>query len=185
LFGTPVSDTTVATMTRRAAHGVTGFLGQVADRLAEAEVVGFDETGLRVAGGLAWVHCARTDRYTLITCHPKRGRAGTDAAGVLRRFRGIAVHDTWAPYDTYTDVTHQLCCAHAVPELRAAAELGPRHLDQVLAEYTAHYNTHRPHRSPDQRPPSGRPEQAPESTNTRHLRRDRLGALIHEYLQVA
>jgi transposase InsO family protein len=62
---------------------------------------------------------------------------------------------------------------------------GPRHLDHVLAEYTAHYNTHRPHRSLDQRPPSGRPERAPDGTNIRHLRRDRLGGLIHEYLQVA
>jgi transposase len=78
LFGTPVSEGTVSAMTRRAADGLTGFLDTVADRLADAEVVGFDETGLRVAGGLAWVHCARTDRYTLITCHPKRGRAGID-----------------------------------------------------------------------------------------------------------
>jgi transposase len=127
LFGTPVSEGTVTAMTRRAADGLTGFLDQVADRLADAEVVGFDETGLRVAGGLAWVHCARTDRYTLITCHPKRGRAGIDAAGVLPRFRGIAVHDAWAPYDTYVDAAHQLCCAHAVRELRAAAEAAPTH----------------------------------------------------------
>jgi hypothetical protein len=125
LFGTPVSEGTVAAMTRRAAHGLTGFLDTVADRLATAEVVGFDETGLRVAGGLAWVHCARTDRYTLITCHPKRGRDGIDAAGVFGRFGGIAVHDAWAPYDTYTDAAHQLCCAHAVRELRAAAEAAP------------------------------------------------------------
>ncbi|OZM75356.1 hypothetical protein CFP66_46885, partial [Pseudonocardia sp. MH-G8] len=125
LFGTPVSEATVATMTRRAANGLTGFLDTVADRLADAEVVGFDETGLRVAGGLAWVHCARTDRYTLITCHPKRGRDGIAAAAVLPRFRGIAVHDAWAPYDTYLDAAHQLCCAHAVRELRAAAEAAP------------------------------------------------------------
>jgi hypothetical protein len=37
-------------------------------------VAGFDETGLRVAGTLHWVHCARTSKYTLITCHRKRGR---------------------------------------------------------------------------------------------------------------
>jgi transposase len=125
LFGTPVSEGTVAAMTRRAAAGLDGFLDHIADRLVQAEVVGFDETGLRVAGRLAWVHCARTDRYTLITCHPKRGRIGIDAAGVLSRFRGIAVHDAWAPYDAYLDVAHQLCCAHAVRELRAAAEVAP------------------------------------------------------------
>ena len=42
----------------------------------QAEVAGFDETGLRVAGKLHWVHCARTGKYTLITCHPKRGTQG-------------------------------------------------------------------------------------------------------------
>jgi transposase len=122
LFGTPVSDATVASMTTRAADGLDGFLTEVADRIAAAEVAGFDETGLRVAGRLAWVHCARTGKYTLITCHPKRGRKGIDDAGVLTRFRGVAVHDAWAPYDTYLDAAHQLCCAHALRELAAVAE---------------------------------------------------------------
>jgi transposase len=112
-------------MTHRAAQGLEEFLHQVRDRLAEAEVAGFDETGLRVAGRLHWVHCARTGKYTLITCHSKRGKAGIDAAGVLGRFRGTAVHDAWAPYDTYLDVTHQLCCAHALRELAAVAETAP------------------------------------------------------------
>jgi transposase len=122
LFGTPVSAATVATMTRRAADGLGAFLAQVTDRVAAAAVAGFDETGLRVAGALHWVHCARTDKYTLITCHPKRGVKGIDDAGVLGRFRGVAVHDAWAPYDTYADVEHQLCCAHALRELAGVAE---------------------------------------------------------------
>jgi transposase len=125
LFGTPVGEGTVATMTTRAAEGLGEFLGRVADHVAEAEVAGFDETGLRVAGRLHWVHCARTGKYTLITCHPKRGRAGIDAANVLGRFRGIAVHDAWAPYDTYLDVTHQLCCAHALRELAGVIDTAP------------------------------------------------------------
>jgi len=125
LFGTPVSDATVATMTARAADGLDGFLTEVGDRIAEAEVAGFDETGLRVAGRLAWVHCARTGKYTLITCHPKRGREGINDAGILARFRGVAVHDAWAPYDTYADPAHQLCCAHAQRELAAVADAAP------------------------------------------------------------
>jgi transposase len=123
LFGTPVCEGTVASMTARAADGLDGFLTQLGDRIAEAEVAGFDETGLRVAGRLHWVHCARTGKYTLITCHPKRGRDGINDAGVLGRFRGVAVHDAWAPYDTYVDVEHQLCCAHAQRELQAVADL--------------------------------------------------------------
>jgi len=62
-------------------------------------VAGFDETGLRVAGKLRWVHCARADKYTLITCRPKRGVTGIDGADVfawevprsLKRWRTCAV----------------------------------------------------------------------------------------------
>ncbi len=136
LFGTPVCEATVATMSKRAADGLTGFLGTVADRIAEAEVAGFDETGLRVAGKLHWVHCARTGKYTLITCHPKRGTKGIDDAGVLGRFSGVAVHDAWAPYDTYADVEHQLCCAHALRELAAVADTVPN-ADWCWATQTA------------------------------------------------
>jgi hypothetical protein len=112
-------------MTKRAADGLDDFLEQVADRIAETEVAGFDETGLRVADRLHWVHCARTGKYTLITCHPRRGSEGIDDAGVLGRFRGVAVHDAWAPYDSYVGVEHQLCCAHALRELHAVADTMP------------------------------------------------------------
>jgi Transposase IS66 family len=67
-------------MIQRAADGLDEFLELVKQRIAEAEVAGFDETGLRVAGTLHWVHGARTGKYTLITCHRKRGREGIDDA---------------------------------------------------------------------------------------------------------
>jgi hypothetical protein len=137
LFGTPVSEGTVATMTKRAADGLDDVLSLLRERIAEAEVAGFDETGLRVAGRLHWVHCARTEKYTLITCHTKRGRGGIDDAGVLARFRGVAVHDAWAPYDTYTDVDHQLCCAHALRELQAVADTAPPESEWCWADQAA------------------------------------------------
>ena len=137
LFDTPISDATVATIARRSAGDLDGFLTEIGDRIAEAEVAGFDETGLRVAGKLHWVHCARTNRYTLITCHPKRGRDGINAAGVLGRFGGVAVHDAWAPYDTYLDVEHQLCCAHALRELTAVTETAPTDADWCWATQAA------------------------------------------------
>ena len=59
---------------------------------------------------------------------------------------------------------------------------GERHLRLVLSEYADHYNGHRPHRTLHQNPP-GRAHPPPAVTNTRVLRRDRLGGLIHEYAQ--
>jgi transposase len=137
LFGTPVSEGTVAAMTRRAAEGLDEFCAQVGDRIAAADVAGFDETGLRVAGTLHWVHCARTDKYTLITCHAKRGREGIEDAGVLGRFRGVAVHDAWAPYDTYLEAGHQLCCAHALRELQGVSDAAPEDVDWCWATQAA------------------------------------------------
>ena len=61
---------------------------------------------------------------------------------------------------------------------------GARHLDLVLREYVQHFNTHRPHRSLDQRPPTGGTPPHP-GADIRVLRRDRLGGLVHEYVQVA
>lgn len=125
LFGTPISAGTVAAMAQRAAATLStpgGFCEQVREELADAQVTHFDETGLRVAGRLQWVHSASTGKYVLITVHPKRGVEAMDAAGVLPRFTGVAVHDGWAPYDTYTAATHARCNAHLLRELQAVID---------------------------------------------------------------
>jgi transposase len=125
LFGTPISEGTVAAMTTRAAKGLGGFLEWVRANLAAAEVVNFDETGLRVEGRLRWVHSASTGKYSLIFVHDRRGTRGMDAAGVLPEFAGVAVHDAWAPYDTYSRITHALCNAHVLRELQAVTDTTP------------------------------------------------------------
>jgi transposase len=97
----------------------------VRDNITASQVAGFDETGFRVEGRLHWVHCARTGKYTLLVVHPRRGTEAMKAMGVLPSFTGVAVHDAWAPYDTYTTPDHQLCCAHALRELQAVTDAAP------------------------------------------------------------
>ena len=125
LFGIPCSSGTVAALTARAAGRLDGFTERVRGQIAASAVAGFDETGFRVEGRLAWVHCARTGKYTLLMPHPRRGRQAIEAMGILPRFAGVAVHDGWAPYDTYTAPDHQLCCAHALRELQAVTDAAP------------------------------------------------------------
>jgi len=123
LFGCAPAPGALASAARRAAGLLAPILSAIATRIKEAEVAHFDETGFRVAGRLAWVHSASAGPFALFTVHPKRGKDGMDAAGVLPAFAGIAVHDAWAPYDCYDSVAgHALCGAHVLRELVAVTE---------------------------------------------------------------
>lgn len=123
LFGIHLSTGTVVAMQARATATLEKeFLPLLRDLLRQADVLGADETGLRVEGKQHWVHCARTDKLTLVTVHPRRGRAGIAAADVLGGFTGTLVHDCWASYDIFLSADHQLCCAHVARELVAVAE---------------------------------------------------------------
>src|SRR6266851_8596838 len=126
LFGVPVSPGAVSGMIARIAGALGAPLEAIRAAVAAAGVAHFDETGFRVAGKLAWVHSASAGNNAVITVHPRRGRDGMDAAGVLPAFGGVAVHDAWAPYDRYADVAgHALCCAHALRELQAVTDAAP------------------------------------------------------------
>lgn len=122
LFGVPVSDATVAASAARAATALTPFLSHVKDAIAAADVAHFDETGFRIAGRLGWIHSASTGACSLLSAHRRRGVEAMNAAGVLPAFTGVAVHDAWAPYDTYAAITHALCNAHLLRELQAVID---------------------------------------------------------------
>jgi transposase len=125
LFGVKVSEAAVASMVKRIAGAAGATLDAICTALKTAPVAHFDETGFRVAGRLAWVHSASAGKFTLITVHPKRGRQGMDAAGVLPAFAGIAVHDCWAPMTDTTSSPRTPCaartrCARCRPSPTAA-----------------------------------------------------------------
>jgi transposase len=125
MFGCAPSPGALAAAARKTAGLLAPALKAITEYLAGADVAHFDETGFRTAGKLAWVHSASWGKYVLVTVHAKRGKDGMKAAGVLPFFTGIAVHDAWAPYDTFENVAgHALCGAHVLRELVAVTETG-------------------------------------------------------------
>src|SRR4051794_26637873 len=118
---------TVAAWTTRAAAGLAPFTAAARRALAEAELVHADESGLRVAGRLHWLHVASSSRFTSLCCHRKRGKEAIDAAGVLPHCTGTGVHDTFAPYARYPAATHALCNAHLFRELFAVVDSHTAH----------------------------------------------------------
>jgi transposase len=114
---------------------VSGVLAQAADLVADSltliralltlgHVLHADETTTRIGSGRRWLHVACTERLTLLGLGP-RSREGANALGVLPDFRGVVVHDSLALYDGYPDARHQLCGAHLIRDLTAAAEDHP------------------------------------------------------------
>ena len=131
LLGAPVSTGWLAGLTGEAADGLGSFVDGLKDHLSGVPVAHVDETGCRVAGAKQWVHVMSTALVTLLAVHTKRGNAATNEMGVLARFRGVLVHDRWAPYWTYPKLSHQICNAHTVRDLAAVGEV---HRYQTWAE---------------------------------------------------
>ena len=122
LVGASVSTGWLAGLTGQATDGLGSFIDDVKDRLTGEPVAHADETSCRVAGVKQWFHVLSTALITVLAVHTKRGRTATDAIGVLPAFRGVLVHDRWAPYWTYPGIRHAICNAHIVRDLAAIGE---------------------------------------------------------------
>jgi len=121
-IGIPVSTGSLVNFEERIAKKLEEtFLPEAKELLIQSDVAGFDESGISIRGENFWAHEANNTLVVLFTAHEKRGKAGIDAAGILPKFKGIAVHDYWAPYQSYS-CTHALCNAHHLRDLEYIAE---------------------------------------------------------------
>src|SRR5262249_41572710 len=90
---------------------------QIKGALRGMPVLHSDETGVRRAGRLAWVHVASTARLTHYAVHAKRGAEATAAIGILPDYTGVGGNAGWASNWTYTRCRHALCNIHHLREL--------------------------------------------------------------------
>ena len=125
LAGIALSPATLCAMVLEAAARLTTPVAVIGQGLVASAVAHADETGLRVAGALQWLHVLCTATLTFYAVHAKRGRDALAAIGLLASFRGILVHDHWSAYAVYT-CPHAFCNAHHLRELIAVAETYPR-----------------------------------------------------------
>ena len=116
LFGQHVSEDTIISAIKTMNQELEPFSDAVKEQLAQAPVLNVDESGLRVASKLHWIHVISTLWVTWYGVHPKRGREALDCFGVLPKFMQRLVHDCW---QTYLELPclHALCVAHLIREL--------------------------------------------------------------------
>ena len=115
-FGLTVSQATVVKAAQTGAQILQPTVQAIGQAAVSSAVLHADETGLRVAKKLHWLHVLATDTLTWMGCHPKRGTEAFEALALLQQFQGVLVHDGWIPYKAL-QCQHALCNAHHLREL--------------------------------------------------------------------
>jgi transposase len=115
-FELPLSDATVLAAVDEAHERLDSTVAAIGQAVVRAEVAHADETGLRVAGKLHWLHVLATSWLTWLGIHRKRGQQAFEAFGLLTAFVGTLVHDGWKSY-RHLACQHALCHAHHLREL--------------------------------------------------------------------
>lgn len=127
LYGYAPNDRTIIEATRSCYEKLARSEKTIRERLKASLVAHFDETGMRVAGKLHWLHTACNKVFTYLFVHPKRGKkALDDEASILPAFNNWAVHDCWSSYFNFDHCLHAICGAHILRELEALKEKGVR-----------------------------------------------------------
>ena len=123
VYGLAISPATLLAWVAEARTALQATADQIANQLRAAPVLNADESGLRVAGKLHWLHIAASDTLTWYGVHAKRGLEAIEAHGILPKRLGVLVHDCWAPYWKLDDSIHALCNAHLLRELVYVKEI--------------------------------------------------------------
>ena len=123
LYGYAINDNTIIKASKKCYEQLAPSEKIIKRNLLESLVVHFDETGMRVAGKLHWLHTACTKTLTYLFIHAKRGKqALADSDSILVDFTNWAIHDCWSSYFNFDKCLHAICGAHILRELQALEE---------------------------------------------------------------
>ena len=118
LYGQPLSEATVVAANERTFNNLEPFEQKLKVLLPQAPLNHCDESGVRVASRLHWLHVVSNAHLTFYGVHPKRGTEAMNEFNILPHCKGWIIHDHWAPYFTYEDCLHALCNQHHLRELK-------------------------------------------------------------------
>jgi transposase len=123
LFGYPINESTISLTGEKCYEKLEESERIIKSKIIGANVVHADETGLRTAGKLHWLHTATTLLYTYLFVHEKRGSGAIQSnKSILRDYIGWLVHDCWGSYFNLGNLKHAICGAHILRELEGLIE---------------------------------------------------------------
>ena len=118
-----INEGTILNSTERAYRRLEESEQAICTALQASPVMHVDETGLRCAGKLHWLHGASNPALTYYFVHENRGGgAFQSSSSLLPEYLGHIVHDCLSGYFRLIHCQHALCGAHLLRELIAVSE---------------------------------------------------------------
>jgi transposase len=123
VFGNEINESTVAGILSDCYDKLEATEAKLKEHLRESSVAHADETGIRIAKDLSWLHVFSTSLYTYLFVNSKRGKVAIDSQqSIIPQFKNWLVHDCWASYFNFDNSKHALCNAHLLRELQAVID---------------------------------------------------------------
>jgi transposase/regulator of replication initiation timing len=126
LYGIWISQGSISNILNRMRKQSQAGYEAIKERIANAPVVGADETGENVNGKLQWMWTFQNAVATFIFQHTSRGKAAIDSLFPEGLPHSIIVSDRHASYFNMESKGHQLCLAHLIRNLVYLSELNPK-----------------------------------------------------------
>jgi transposase len=140
IYGLTVSPGTLVAWVGEARAALQGTADMIAAQLSAAPLAHADESGLRVASKLHWLHVVTNPSHTWYGVHEKRGLDAIEAHGILAKRTGVLVHDCLASYWRLDGSVHALCNAHLLRELLYVKETTGQSWAQDMSNFLLNAN---------------------------------------------
>lgn len=136
LFGYPINESTISSAGEKCYEKLEESEKLIRSIIICNNVVHADETGLRTAGKLHWLHTATTLLHTYLFVHEKRGAGAIQGnKSILMDYIGWLVHDCWSSYFNLKNLKHAICGAHILRELQGLIEGGETKWAKVFKSF--------------------------------------------------
>lgn len=117
VFGMRMSQGTVSNILQRMRRKAENEMDSIRAEIEKSEVVGADETGVRINGEQHWVWTFQTDMLTYMAVDKSRGKAAIDKHFPTGLPQSILVTDRHSSYFNMDVKDHQICIAHLLRNL--------------------------------------------------------------------
>jgi len=123
IYGYNINEGTILKANQTCYNNLEQSEKAIQEKIIASSTVNCDETGIRCAGKLHWLHVASNAAYTYLFAHSKRGKEAIESEqSILQDFFNWTVHDCWGSYFNLENVKHAVCGAHILRELQAQIE---------------------------------------------------------------